>query len=496
MLMKQLTPAPFFKRHQDFLLFAVPVLLVYLVLVISHLNGVYFWDNVQQTSREAHWFYQQQFSSFWLPGFSDGEEITGTAYHFPLIGMMTAGLWMVLGQHLWVSHVFIGFWSVLLVLFTHKLFRCYLSPRVAGWALLVLLLESTLLTQIAIASPDVILLTALVMALYGIVNRRRGLTSMALLFLVLINGRGMLAGPFVYLFAVLHKHLTEGTPLGVKMLWRTALPFVPAYSIYGLYIGLYLLNNGWFLNQADSPWSEGWQSPQGLMAYLKNFAAFGLRLLENGRFALWLSALVLITQAYKRRTSLIGKKELPLVVLVGGLILLFLYFALSTVLVIGSRYYMGITLVLGLLVFVAAERLWCTRRIQTFALVVGLLFVGGHAWVYPSRVSVAWDATLAHTPYYTLREQLLTYLEQNHIDEEQVGGGFLFSGNQRYVDLKDRDLRIGQDHDKAYFIYSNLSNLSDDLIDELENRELWEPVEVFSKGPVFISLLRNQKIAP
>src|SRR5690554_1676452 len=118
--MKQLTRAPFFKRHQDFLLFAVPVLLVYLGLVISHLNGVYFWDNVQQTSREAHWFYQHQFSSFWLPGFSDGEEITGTAYHFPLIGMMTAGLWMVLGQHLWVSHVFIGFWSVLLVLFTHR----------------------------------------------------------------------------------------------------------------------------------------------------------------------------------------------------------------------------------------------------------------------------------------------------------------------------------------------------------------------------------------
>lgn len=158
--------------------------------------------------------------------------------------MMTAALWMFFGKHLWVSHIFIGLWSLLLIYYARKLFRYYLPIQFVGPALLVLLLESTLLTQIAIASPDVILLTAMLMALCGIPGRRRGLTAIALLFLVLINGRGMLCGILVYVFALLHRRYVDKESFNFNLLLRTALPFIPAFFIYGLYLSLYLLKNG------------------------------------------------------------------------------------------------------------------------------------------------------------------------------------------------------------------------------------------------------------
>lgn len=36
------------------LLYIIPLIAAYAIIVISSLDHVYFWDNVQQTSKEAH----------------------------------------------------------------------------------------------------------------------------------------------------------------------------------------------------------------------------------------------------------------------------------------------------------------------------------------------------------------------------------------------------------------------------------------------------------
>ncbi|NLX71778.1 MAG: hypothetical protein GXY94_00535 [Bacteroidales bacterium] len=65
---------------------------------------------------------------------------------------------------------------------------------------------------------------------------------------------------------------------------------------------------------------------------------------------------------------------------------------------------MGITLMMGLLVFAYANRLWHKRKLKLYALLLLLMFAGAHFWIYPDRIAKAWDATLAHQPYYALRE--------------------------------------------------------------------------------------------
>ena len=91
-----------------------PIILLYLVLNLLSLNYCYFWDNIQQISKEAHWYFITDFKSLLMPTQNSGSEIVATGYHPPLMGIMTAMLWKVFGYHLWVSHIFSLFWFFIL----------------------------------------------------------------------------------------------------------------------------------------------------------------------------------------------------------------------------------------------------------------------------------------------------------------------------------------------------------------------------------------------
>ena len=76
--------------------FVALVAAVYLGLGIATLHNCYFWDVIQQVSKEGFWFYKTNFSSLLIP--ADNEYgIMATGYHPPLMGLMTAALWKVFG---------------------------------------------------------------------------------------------------------------------------------------------------------------------------------------------------------------------------------------------------------------------------------------------------------------------------------------------------------------------------------------------------------------
>src|ERR1035437_2270255 len=105
------------------LFFLIPIVSIYFILTIISANSCYFWDNIQQISKEAHWYYLTDFKSLLMPAFNTGSEIVGTGYHPPLMGIMTAALWKVFGYELWVSHVFVFLWALILIYNVWKLDR-------------------------------------------------------------------------------------------------------------------------------------------------------------------------------------------------------------------------------------------------------------------------------------------------------------------------------------------------------------------------------------
>jgi hypothetical protein len=77
---------------------------VYLLLFIYSLRFCYFWDVIQQISKEAFWYYKTNFSDSLLIHPLPGLEITPTGYHPPLITCITAVLWKIFGCYFVASY--------------------------------------------------------------------------------------------------------------------------------------------------------------------------------------------------------------------------------------------------------------------------------------------------------------------------------------------------------------------------------------------------------
>ena len=82
--------------NKSYIFFLISVI-AYSLLTFICMNNGYFWDNIQQISKEAHWFYFTDFSSLLMPAQNSGAEIIATGYHPPLMGIMTAVLWKIFG---------------------------------------------------------------------------------------------------------------------------------------------------------------------------------------------------------------------------------------------------------------------------------------------------------------------------------------------------------------------------------------------------------------
>ena len=64
---------------------------------------------------------------------------------------------------------------------------------------------------------------------------------------------------------------------------------------------------------------------------------------------------------------------------------------------------------------------------------MGLL--SGNFWVYPQPISTGWDSTLAHLPYYKLRNEMLQYIDNQGIKCSDVGTAFPNWRPSKLVDL-------------------------------------------------------------
>jgi hypothetical protein len=471
-------------------LYLIIVIFIYAIITLISLNHCYFWDNIQQTAKEGYWFYANNFKTLLLPGFSEGSEIVGVGYHPPLMGFMTAILWKIFGLHLWVSHVFIFLWSIILAYNTFCLTKHLFSTNIVGLLVFVLLLDSAILAQIAMASPDIILLCSFVMAVRSIVENKKILLSISLIFLFLINARGTLAGIIVFIFYCFYSFVVRKEKLSIRFFITKTIPFLPALLLLISYFIYYFSNRGWILISADSPWAEGYLAPEGLYNYIKNIFAYSLRLVENGRIVIWLLGFYLIYLVYRKKDTFTDKEK-SIGVLFILLFLLYLYFALTTRIAIATRYNMPTTFVLTLFIFLLLDRYVDFKRFKLISIVVICFLLSGNCWVYPDKIAKAWDSSLAHLPFYSLRNECLDYLDQNNIPYTDVSGGFCLYGNRRYVDLMDKDSRISTETENKYFLYSNISNLGDDFQHEIRDTKHWKLIKTFKKGMVYISIYQN-----
>lgn len=460
--------------------------IVYIVLWAISLNYCYFWDAIQQVSKEAHWFYFSDFSGLIIP--SENEwGVSATGYHPPLMGMMTAALWKIFGYKLWVSHTFMLLWAALLLYSGWRLFSSLFPKKYVGVFLFLVLLEPAVLSQFTISSPDFIMFAAFVMALWGIFGRKPVWLGVGVFFLCAMNMRGVFAGAALLIANIYYNYLQTEKKLGWKLFIRTLTPYLPAFFVLLAYFAYYFIQKGWFFS--NSNYSEHYAMPHDIKGIVKHLFAFVLRSVESGRFIIWGLALLLVFSLLKKKKKRLSHEEKAIGLFALLMIGLYFLFVFITQMPFSPRYFSIQFFAVSILALSFLVRHFDEVKVKVIAIVIFLFTVSGHFWIYPESISKPWDCTLAHLPYYELRKQCFDYIEEQQIDYNDLSAGFCLYGNRGHIELANSGKVVsGNDLSKRYFIYSTISNLEDESLEILKDQERWKPVKTFEKWPVLICI--------
>lgn len=455
-------------------------------LIIISSGNIFFWDTVQLGARHASFYYDNELSFLFLPNEIDSG-------HIPTFGYALAVCWKIFGKTLLVSHLFILPFAIGIVWQLKQLVSYFFSRKYLFLTLLIVLMDTTFLSQVTLVSPDIPLLFFFLYGLNGIIHSNRLAISIAFSCLFLISMRGMILTVPLFIFDVYinggldKKHIKESL---LKVI-RIGLPYIPAAIIFIGFNWFHFSQKGWIGYHKDSPWAVFFQRV-GFSEGIRNLAIFGWRLLDFGRVFVWLTLIMVFLFRKKIQFGTHAKNLLILSLL----ILLFLsipaivYFDLK-----GHRYFMPIYFSISLLtcyIVLEGVRNKNIKNSLVIVMIVGLF--SGNFWVYPKTVSQGWDSTLAHLPYYKLRENMIQFIEDRNIPKEDIGYDFPGGYEQRFLDLSDEtwyfpEVRMDKQN---YILYANVVNeFTNEELAELEKN--WESIHQESSLTVTMILYKRIK---
>lgn len=456
-------------------------MIAFTVLTYAVSDHIFFWDTVQLGAKHGLHFYETNFTEILLPDNIDSG-------HIPIFGVYLAIIWSIFGKSLVVSHFAMLPFLCGIVLQSHRLISRFVHVKYVFWALTIFLLEPTLLGQAVLVSPDIPLVFFLLLALNGIWDNQRTLLSFGILGLFLISMRGgMVAFAILIMDLYLNFQISDKHPF--KQLTKMSFAYLPGFLLFCLYNYLHFREKGWIAYHADSPWAPSFQHV-GIMGFLKNIVVLGWRLLDFGRIFLWATGLFL---TFKYIRKYVQEKEIKALFILCVVILLCSSISfLSYTGLNAHRYLLPVYLAFSLLVIVMLfHHIVAHKKIISLVLVLGL--ASGHFWIYPSHISQGWDSSLAHLPYYTLRERMMDEMKQMDIKIADVACVFPNNSDQRYMNLStDTSKHIAFDQQSSKFVlYSNVYNdFSDDDIQYL--KEGYDVKRHFEHFGVYMTLYERK----
>jgi hypothetical protein len=423
-------------------------------LVLLSVNNAFFWDTVQLGSRHATYFYNTNFSLFLLPNNMDSG-------HIPAFGYYLALLWKIFGRTLIVSHLALLPFVIGIVYQLNKLVTYFFKDKYQGIVLLMVFLEACLLSQITLVSPDVVLVFLFLMAFNAILKNTKLVLSIAIIGLFLISMRGMMVA-LALLFIDIYVNI-KCNPLFKNMfkdLLSRSFIYLPALLVFVIF-SLYHFNLvGWIGFHSNSPWKNSFEAVD-FKGVLYNIGIVGWRFLDSGKVIVWIIFALLLFK-YKKQLFISKKVKILAIsfVIIASVLALNMIWAKG---LLQHRYLLPVYLLFS--VFVAKllfSKLTPTsfKKVGTISWLVVMLT--GNVWVYPQHISKGWDSTLAHLPYYNLRQESIRFLKDEKIRVEEVSTFFPNNMSFDLIDLNsNKALFTSFENQKEYVLFSNVFNLID-----------------------------------
>lgn len=469
-------------------------------------NEPFFWDTIQLGARHADLFYTQPFGTLLLPDDMDSG-------HIPTFGWYLAICWRVFGQSLQVSHLamFPFIWLVLWQAYhlgmsiannTNYSIKVSLATATQGQEnqkeasnirlgyilALMLLLDATLVAQLSLISPDIVLAGAFLLGINSIRQQQKNWLAIAVVLLGLISLRGMMVAFGLFLWQCYLFILANKSSITFRKIWQILLPYLPGGLVALAYLSYHYYSKGWVGTHVDSPWAASFSSKEGV-SLLRQTAIVGWRMLDYGHVFLFV-ALALSWW----RSHWVWNKEIK-----ASLALLFLMAGILSLPAIVSpglaqhRYFLPVYLSLTFLFLLILAPLKAGFWKNAIIAIVLIGQISGHFWIYPTGIAQGWDASLTHKPYFAAKEAGFQFLKERDIQLSEVGTIFPEIGPQ-HLRLLNGDtsgmvfLDLSQ---QSYVWYSNVMN---DFSEEemLTLQEDWMEIFSYQKRGIHLKIYQKE----
>ena len=451
----------------------------------------FFSDNVVLVSRVAHFYYETNIESLIIPTYFDSG-------HPPFYGLYIALVWLLFGKSLAVSH-----WAVLPFLIGiavnyYHIARWLLPKNLLPFALLLLVLEPTLLAQSVTAGLDLALVFGYLTALNGIIYRKRGLMCLAFCLMAFVNIRGIIGVMLIFCCDWIYL-LSTAKQKQQTINWFTscvyiAKPYILPTLLVLCWYYYHYIHTGFTVFNENSGWAHAYTYVDA-KGFLRNIGIIIWRFLDFGRVFLWL-LLGFLGMLWLKKRTVISYKQIQLLLFSSLPLLVYIPMIGYRTIPILHRYFIVFFLLFSLLLVSLLPLLvqkWKQHLSITF---VVLALLSGHLWVYPDHIAQGWDASLACLPYFEQQQKMLNYIEKEAIPFEQVATVFPAYKPLKYSRINN-DMRQLAAKDKKplrehpYVLYSNVMNdFSDEELLDLKNN--WEIIQAYDGITVYSRLYKNR----
>lgn len=452
------------------------VLILFLVLKFFTLENCFFWDNTAGYSMPASYLLENGFLSFVYPAQYVAEP--------PLAHLYLALLWSLFGKSLLVAHLSITVFSLGVIWQVYRLCE-RLETKYTPYIFLLVLLEPALSTQMILISPDVITCFFALLSVNLLLENKRSWLALSVLCLGLVSIRGFVVcsglglAYLVILIAIDKKSFKEA--------FLYVFPsFVPVLLVLGAWFLYRKWDTGYFMYQPGFEYQEH-RELASLSYIIRNIASLAIRMFDSGRIIVWILLFVAVLKiGIKNFFSFIVRSPLSIIYL--SVLLTMSLVTIPMTNPFGDRYFIVLYILLALVTARLLSEVYGGTKIRVIFIGMILVLVSGNFWVYSEKMSKAWDSVLCHLSYYPLRQEMITYLDEQGISVNDVSASFPLDSSFSDTEANEDNRRFSSvDFDKSqYIIYSNIYNWDDEHIDALCMD--WKLQKEFKYGLIYIRL--------
>lgn len=439
-----------------------------------------FWD-MSYVSRVATHIYDANFSSLIFPEFDNGSP--------PLYSMYFALVWKIFGRNLWVSHLAVLPFVIILFYQFQLLLNRYVKKEFHLLAFIILAIEPALSTQILYSGYDVAIASFVLLGINAVLSGNSKLLLVSVLIIPLLSPRGF---SFVAALFAIHAFLNFKKPFQIRSFWQFLLPYSFSFAIFGIWLVYHYSKSGWWMVSEENSYIL---EPGNGEWILRNLLYVFWKIMDSGRAFLFLFIAMILLKTLK--IPAVEKTHKTLVFIIFWLILSYLIFFGFIHSLVSQRHFIPVY-IFGIVLFVALMPYLKERLARMLSIMVVIAMFSGNLWTYPERFGNAWDASLKSLPYFALSEQLHDFIVENKIIPSEIGAEFPMNFDRKYTHLDSESFAF-TDIDKKpikafkYIVHSNISNAFDgDIQDTIQKK--WILLKQFPGTIVYIRLYKNPEI--